>query len=897
MTPWRRVVALVSRLRDLRDRRRLEGEAEQELEMHVELLTSQYVRAGIAPGEARRMARVKFGGVGQIKESLRDQAGFPMLESIIEDVRYAVRGILKNPGFVLVVVLTLGVGIGANTAIFSVVNTVLLEPLPYPEPSRLVVLQTTTPQGAAPVASPTKFNVWREHGGAVQDVSAYSFNVANLTGGEPEQIVAGSVTSDFFRLFGAATVAGRTFSADEDRPNGGRVAVLSNGFWQRRFGGAVDIVGGTLSLGGDAHTVLGVLAPFDTEAIQGPQGPPDVYLPFRIDPNSAMHGHFFRAVGRLERGASVESASASLQPAADTFRQRFPGALGPEASFSVRSFPDLVVGNVRSSLWILMAAVTFVLLIACANVANLLVVRATARKRELALRAALGAGRPRIVRLLLTEGLVLSALGGALGLAIGTLGIRVLLAFNPGNIPRIGPEGAAVGLDWRVLAFTVVVSLATSLVFGLFPALRASRTDLTETLKESGSRTGSGFRQQRARAVLVVSEVGLALVLLVGAALFIRTFVNLRAVDPGFDARQVVTMNMSLAGGRFDTAAAVGEVMRAGRERLLTLPGVEAAASACCIPLQGGLGLPFVIEGRPLEGRFHGGGSFTPISAGYFEAFGIPLVRGRTLTDRDDAVAPPVAIINETMARQFWPDGDPLADRITVAKGTPVLGGPPRQIVGIVGDVRAGRLEREPAPTMYVPWAQIPDAHSANLVGMLPLSWIVRTRGAAQALGETVQNELRVASGGIPVAGLRSMEDVVARSTARSDFIMLLLTIFAGAALLLAAIGIYGLTAYSVEQRNQEIGIRLALGAGSDRVRNLVVRQGMAVALVGVALGIASAYGLSRLVAGFLFEVAPRDPLVFVAVPLLLTAVALAGVWLPARRAARVAPAAVLRLE
>ena len=444
MTLWRQIVALVSRLRDLRDRRRLEGEAEQELEMHIKLLTSQYVRAGIAPAEARRMARVKFGGVGQIKESLRDQAGFPMLESIIEDVRYAVRGILKHPGFVLVVVLTLGVGIGANTAIFSVVNTVLLEPLPYPEPSRLVVLQTTTPQGAAPIASPTKFNVWREHGGAVRDVSAYRFNVANLTGGEPEQIVAGSVTADFFRLFGATTVAGRTFSADEDRPNGGRVAVLSNGFWQRRFGGAEDVVGGTLSLGGDAHTVLGVLAPFDTEAIQGPEGPPDVYLPFRIDPNSAMHGHFFRSVGRLAPGASVESASASLQPAADTFRQRFPGALGPEASFSVRSFPDL-----------------------------------------------------------------------------------------------------------------------------------------TETLKESGSRTGSGFHQQRARAVLVVSEVGLALVLLVGAALFIRTFVNLRAVDPGFDARQVLTMNMSLGGGRFDTAAAVGEVMRAGRERLLTLPGVEAAASAC----------------------------------------------------------------------------------------------------------------------------------------------------------------------------------------------------------------------------------------------------------------------------------------------------------------------------
>ena len=816
---------------------------------------------------------------------------------MIHDLRHAIRTLRQAPAFTLAAVTALALGIGANTAIFSVVNTVLLDPLPYPDPDRLVVLQTTGPQRSFPIASPTKFNVWRDHGGAVEDVSAYLFNTANLTGAEPEQIVAASVTADFFRLFGVPVAAGRTFSADEDRPNAGRVVVLGYGFWQRRFGGAADIVGGTLPIGGDAHTVLGVLGPFDTEALEGPEGAPDVYLPFRIDPNSAMNGHFFRAVGRLAPGASIESATAGLQPAAETFRQRFPDVLTPNQSFGVRSFPDLVVGNVRSSLWILMAAVTFVLLIACANVANLLLVRGATRKRELAVRAALGAGRCRIVRQLLTEGLVLSAAGGVLGLGVGMLGIRLLLAVNPGNIPRIGPDGAAVGVDWRVLAFTVALSLATSMVFGMLPALRASRTDITQTLKESGSRTSGGFRQQRARALLVVCEVGLALVLLVGAALFIRTFVNLRAVDPGFDARGVLTMNMSLGGGRFDTSAAIGDVMRAGRERLAALPGVEVAASACCIPLRGGLGLPFVIEGRPLEGPFHGGGSFTPISAGYFEALGIPLVRGRTLTDRDDGGAPPVAVVNETMARQFWPDGDPLADRITIAKDRPVVGGPTRQIVGIVGDVRDGRLDAEPRAVMYVPWAQVPDAHNANLVGMLPLSWIVRTRGAPLALAETIRNELRIASGGIPVAGVLSMEDVVSRSTARSDFLTLLLTVFAGAALVLAAIGIYGLSAYSVEQRTQEIGIRLAMGADAGRVRNMVVRQGMAVALVGVALGIASAYGLSRLVASFLFEVAPRDPMVFVTVPLLASGVALAGVWLPARRASRVEPAAALRLE
>ena len=818
--------------------------------------------------------------------------------TLLQDFRYSVRVLWRNRAFTIAVVGALALGIGANTAIFSIINTVLLKPLPYPDPDRLIVFVTTSPQGSGPGASPTKFNVWRQQTRTFQDVAAYRFNFVNLTGTRnPEQIAAGQVSADFFRLFGAPVIAGRTFTANEDRPNGGRVVVLSEGYWKRRFAGDRAVVGRTLSLNGESYVVLGILGPFDTDAIHGAE-PVDVWLPFQIDPNSAMQGHFFIAAARLKPGVSPAIANEQLQIAARDFREKWPAALEPQDRFVIRALDDLVVGNVRSSLLVLMGAVSFVLLIACANVANLLMVHATNRKREIAIRAAIGAGRGRIIRQLLTESVTLAMIGGVCGLALGVIGIRLLLAINPGNIPRIGIDGSGVSVDWRVLAFTATVSLATGLIFGLLPALRASRADLSTTLKESGGQTGGSVRHNKARALFVVSEMGLALVLLIGAALFIRTFVALRAVKPGFDAHQVVTMSMWLTGARFQNTSAVAAVIRNGADRLKVLPGVEAAGATCCVPLQGGLGLPFVVEGRPLtNGPFHGGGGFALISSAYFSAFKIPVVRGRAFTEQDNGAAPKVAIINQAMARQYWPTGDPLTDRITIGQGLPELGDFTRQIVGVVGDVRDGALNREPRPVMYIPWAQVPDAHNVTLVGIAPLTWIVRTRAESSSLNSAIQNELRQASGGLPVARPRTMDDIVAQSTARSDFNMLVLTIFAGSALLLAAIGIYGLMAYSVQQRQQEIGIRMALGADSQHVRNMVVRQGMSVALLGVAIGLASAFALTRIIASFLYGVTARDPAVFLAVPLLLSAVALIGVWLPARRAARVDPAIALRAE
>ena len=821
------------------------------------------------------------------------------MEMFVQDLRHALRLLRNTPGFTIAAIAALALGIGANTAIFSVLNTVVLKPLPYPDPERLVMFLNVSPQGSGGGASPTKFNVWRRQTTAFQDVSAYRFSVVNITGdATPEQVAAAYVSADFFRLFGAVPITGRTFSQDEDRPAGGFTVVLGNGFWRRRFGADPNVVGRTILFNGQPHEIIGVLGSFDTIAIQSALGTPEVWLPFQIDPNSTMQGNFFTVAGRLQPGVSVESGTAQLASARAEFAQAFPQALPPQVGFGVQTLQEMIVRNVRSSLWILVGAVSFVLLIACANVANLLLVRATVRQREIAIRSAIGATRSRIARQLMTESMVLSLLGGLFGLALGVIGIRALLALNPGNIPRVGINGDAVGVDLRVLAFTAIVSIVTGLVFGLFPALRAARVDLSTTMKESAGRSGTGFRQNKTRAILVVSEVALALILLVGAALLIRTYIALRAVHPGFDAQRVLTMRMSLTGARFENAAAVGRLMRDGRERLEALPEVEAAAASCCVPLQGGFGLGFIIEGRPLEGPAHGGGSFTPISANYFNVFKIPLLRGRPFTEQDTTGAPGVVIINQAMAREYWPDGNPIGERITIGRGLgPGMEEPPREIVGVAGDVRDGALNREPNPIMYVPWAQLPDAHSANLLNITAIAWVVRTRAEPFTLAESIQQELRDASGGLPVARLRAMDEVVSQSTARSDFNMLLLTIFAGSALILAAIGVYGLMAYSVQQRTQEMGVRLALGADTWRVRNMVIQQGMTLVLIGVIIGVVSAFGLARVMATFLFGVTPRDPLVFIVVPFVLAGAAWLGVWLPARRAARVDPVLALRVE
>ncbi len=818
------------------------------------------------------------------------------MEPLIQDLRYAIRMLVRTPGFTIVAILTLAIGIGANAAIFSVVNAVLLKPVPFPEPDRLVMFMNTFPQGSGNGASPAKFQHWRAQSHVVQDVAAFRGNVINFTGGGvPEQLTAEEVTADYFRLLGAPVFQGRTFSAAEALPGGERVVVLSHSLWRRRFASDLGVLGKTMLLSGDPHTIVGIIGPsFDVGEFTSP---PDLWIPFQIDPNTTDQGHYFSAAGRLKPGVTLEQAKGELDRSAAEFRRKFPRSLDEKESFTVTPFQEAFVKDVRQTLLVLLGAVAFVLLIACANVANLLLVRATGRRREMAVRAAIGAGRGRIIRQLLTESVLLSVAGGALGLAVGYLGIRALLSVNTAGLPRLGENGALVGMDWRVLGFALTISIATGILFGLIPALHGSRTTLSETLKETSSRSGTGFRHNKSRSILVVSEMALALILLVGSALLIRTSVALGHVDPGYDANNVLTMRMSLSGSRFLTSAGVERMVRDGRDRIQGLPGVELASATCCVPLEGGYGLPFNIVGRP-QGKepFHGGGGWATVSPGYFEVFKIPVRRGRTFNDRDVAGMPPVAVINEAMAKRFWKDGNPLNDRLVIGRGImrEFADEPERQIVGVVADSRDDGLNDDPGPKMFIPQAQVPDPVNALNVRVTPMAWVVRTRVSPMSLSAPVQEQLRQASG-LPVSDVRAMSDVVSRSTSRQRFNMLLMTVFGGSALLLAAIGIYGLMAYSVEQRAQEIGIRMALGAVASDVRNMVVFQGMRLALLGVAIGIAAALALARVIAGFLYGVQARDPGVFIGIPILLSVVALVAIWLPARRASRVAPVIALR--
>ena len=822
------------------------------------------------------------------------------METLRGDIKHAWRMFRESKLFTATAVAALTLGIGVNIAIFSVVNAVLLKPVPFPEPDTLVQLMNANNGTATgPASSPAKYMHWRAQTDILEHVAAGRNIELNLEQGDlPEAIRAAQVSAEYFGAYRPPLLMGRWFTAEEDLPNAGYFAVLSYNFWTQRMASDAEVLGKRVTLSGNPYTIVGVVGrEFDVRDF-GPA--PEMWVPFQLDPNTADQGHYFATVGRLKPGVSLEQAQARLMASADAYRDRYTIAAMPaEAGFSAITLQESLVRQARPTLLVALGAVGFVLLIACANVANLLLVRATGRRRELAVRVALGAGRWRIMQQLLTESLMLSLAGGALGLLAGYLGMRALLTVNTAGLPRLGQEGSLLGMDFTIVLFTVVLSIVTGILFGLIPALVASRADLNAVIKDSSGRSGSGFRQNKTRSVLVLVEISLAVVLLVGAALLIRTSLELNAVDPGYTTDNVLVMSTSLAGPQFQTTGAVVETARLALERLREIPGVAAVSMTCCVPLQGGYGLPFNIIGRANEGPFTGGGGVHASVGAYFDTFEIPVIRGRAFDETDTVAGPPVAIISQSMASQFWPDGDPLADQIKIGMGagdTRRANEPVRQVIGIVGDTRTFGIAQDPGPMMYLPLAQMPDEWNAFLMATSPMRWVVRTNAVSGTMIGQIEDVIRETTG-VPVTNVQNMDDIVSVNTSRQRLNMLLMTIFGGSALVLAAIGIYGLMAYSVQHRTQEIGIRLALGAQPSRVRWSVVGQGMTLVGTGIVAGVVAAFFLATFLAAVLYGVQARDAAVFVGVPTVLTATGFAAVWIAARRASRIDPLQALRYE
>jgi len=824
------------------------------------------------------------------------------MSSLLSDLRHSFRVLIGNPGFTSVAVAALALGIGANTAIFSVVNAVLLAPLPYPHSERIMRIERGFKGGVGDSVSIPKFMAWKKANQAFQAMALYDFSGPGLnlgSGDRPQQIKGIHVSSEYFQVFGVSPAYGRTFLPQEDQPNGPKAAVLSSDLWRNQFGSDPSLIGKPILLGGDPYTVVGILpATFHSDP------PADVFIPMQADPNSTNQGHFLLAAGRLKPGATLNSAKANMVIAGEQFRSANPKWMDKSESVAVIPLRDALVGDVRLALLILVGAVGFVLLIACANVANLLLARAAGRQREIAIRTAVGASRGHLIRQLLTESVLLSTIGGVLGLFIGAWSVPLLLAVSPGNLPRINDEGHVASvvsaLDWHVLAFTFAIALLTGVLFGLLPALRISKLDVNSVLKEASGRSGTGLRHNRVRSILVAAEMALAVILVAGAALMIRTFVGLRSVQPGFDPHNVITMQTSLNGGRYDSTAKAENMIRQVTDHIEALPGVRAAAATIMLPIEGSINLPFTIEGRPpAKGDLYNGDEqWRFITPHYFSALRAPLLKGRVFDPRDTGNSARVLIVNQAFARKYWPKGDPIGQRITIGKGLgPEFEEPAREIIGIVGDVRETGLQGVDGAAMYIPESQTSDGLTKLANSVIPLSWIVQTAADPSSLSAAIQHEIRSVDSQLSASKIRTMDQVISESTARQNFNMLLLTIFAGLALLLAAIGIYGLMSYTVEQRTQEIGIRMALGADRSDMLKLVVRQGMLLTGVGVIVGLAASFGLNRLLANLLFGVKATDPVSYAAVAVILVSVALLACYIPARRATKIDPLVALRYE
>ncbi len=813
------------------------------------------------------------------------------METLWQDLRRGARSLFKNPAFTIVAVIALALGVGANTAIFSVVHAVLLQSLPYRDADRLVTVweHNKTRGNAQNVINLGNFFDWKEQNRVFEDMATFFDLTTNLTsGGEPEEIPSQIATTNLFNILGVNPIMGRTFTEDDGKPGAARVVVLSFGLWQRRFGGDTQIVGRKLILNGNETTVVGVMpADFNWHVKAGSmtRKVAEMWSPWQsesITANRQRRGRFAMAVARLKPGVTPDQAQAEMNAIGGRLEQQY-NDFNANWGVNVVSLRTQFTGEIRLALFVLLGAVGMVLLIACANVANLLLARAAGRQREVAVRAALGAGRWRIIRQLLTESLLLAGLGGLAGLALAWWGTDLLVSLAPPDLLNL-PQ---VKINAAVLGFTLGVSILTGVIFGLVPAFEATRLSLTESLKEGGKNIGGSIHSHRLRNSLVIAEIALALVLLVGAGLLIRSFARLQNVDPGFNANNVLTMKVGLPGRKYDTDQKRIDFFRQAVAQMQSLPGVESAGAVSFLPFASPhAGTLVEIEGRPKAPPGQGLGTGVIVTdVNYFRTMQIPLKRGRLYTDQEAAEMRHVVVVNEAFAEKNFPGEDPLGKRVVIHMKDD---NQPCEIIGVVGDSKHMKLDAKAEPMSYWPHPEL------TYSGM---TLVIRTQGEPTSVANAARNVIRTLDPEQPVADVRTMESLIGTSVARARFNTLLLTIFAVVALLLAGVGIYGVMAYSVAQRTHEIGVRMALGARAGDVLRLVVRRGMTLALGGVAIGVAASFALTRLMATLLFNVSATDPLTFAGIPFLLALVALLACLIPARRAAKVDPMVALRYE
>jgi putative ABC transport system permease protein len=881
MNPLR---GLLMRFAGLFGKRGRDRELAAELESHVEMNVEENLRVGMTPEEARRQALIKLGGVEQTKESYRDRRGFPWIETLFQDVRFGLRMLRKNPGFTTVAVLTLALGIGANTAIFSVVDAVLLRPLPFQDSGRLMMIWHTPPQKSFPgvarfVVSPANYLDWRRQNHVFKDMAALGFGPFNLTGnGEPESILGAQVSADFFSVLQVRPEIGRAFVADDDQPGHGNVVILTDAFWRSHFDANPDVLGKTIRMDDQPYLVLGVMPAEFSFPLQAKLAIPLAWT----DKERAVRGnHNLLVIARLKSGVNQQQAQAEMDTISSRLAQQYPA---DDAGWgaAVVPFHDFIGGSVRSALLLLLGGVTFVLLIACTNVANLTLAKALGRRKEIAIRTVLGASRSRVMRQVLSETVLLSLAGGTLGLLLAHSLVNAIAVFLAPQLPL----SVTIGLDGWVLAFTLAVSVLTGIVAGLAPSWHLAKANLNASLKQALGKTDSDSSAGGARSVFVVAEIAVSLLLLIGAGLTIRTLYLLRSVNPGFNPHNVLTVPLAIS----ETKYASPQQQRAFFDNVLegvrAIPGVNAAGAVDDLPFRGGSTQPIIAEGQPIVPM-----ADQPevpvrvITPGYLRAMSIPLLQGRDLSDADKDDSPPAVLVSQAFAKRFWPHDNPIGKHVTLtfSRGS-------REVVGVVGDVKIDGLDViQPIEMVYEAMNQ-----DARIPGMV---LTLRANTAPVSLISAVADVVHYVDPEAPVVGTATMDTVLDQSLTKQQLSMTLLGAFAGLALVLAAIGIYGVQAYAVRQQVREVGIRMALGAQRRDIFRLVVGQGLKLTLLGIGIGLVAALGITRFMVSQLYGLSATDPVTFVGVALLQMSVALLACYVPARRATRVDPMLALRYE